>query len=170
MSILLALTGGCAAMRTIGIYNPPPSVPAPVPVGYPSAIPSSYQLKIMICGGDGHKTYLGCLNCSELAADSVKNQFGQHGSPYSSESLFNHFSQFGSLYSTWSACNPYATNPPVIVDGSGKFYGRLTLNTFNSELGAGNGLAESSLFLEVTGGTCTEPSFVRFFARKSRRA
>lgn len=93
----------------------------------------------MIFGGDGHKTYLGCLNCSEFAADP-KNQFGRHGSPYSTESIFNHFSQFGSPYSTWSACNPYATDPPVIVDGSGKFYGRLTLNTFSPELGAGNDL------------------------------
>ena len=36
--------------------------------------------------------------------------------------------EFGSPYSSFSVCNRYATDPPVIVDGSGRFYGRLTLN------------------------------------------
>ncbi len=96
--------------------------------------------EMMIFGGEGHKTYLGCLNCSEYDTDSVSNQFGDHGSRYSSDSILNHYGQYGSPYSAESACNEYATDPPVIVDASGRFYGRLTLNRYNAELGAGASL------------------------------
>jgi len=46
------------------------------------------------------------------------------------QSIFNPYSQFGSRYSAYSACNPYATDPPVIVDENGNYYGRLTVNTY----------------------------------------
>jgi hypothetical protein len=87
----------------------------------------------MIFGGQGHRTYLGCLTCSQYATDSVLNEYGTHGSPYSSESILNHFSQYGSPYSSYSACSPYTSDPPVIVDHQGSFYGRLTLNEYHSE-------------------------------------
>jgi hypothetical protein len=32
--------------------------------------------KLMLCGGQGHKTYLGCLNCGNYAADSISNSYG----------------------------------------------------------------------------------------------
>jgi hypothetical protein len=93
--------------------------------------------KLMIFGGLDHKTYLGCLNCSQYATDSVSNEYGQHGSRYSSESIWNHYSEYGSAYSLYGVCNAYATDPPVIVDAAGKYYGRLTLNKYHAELGAG---------------------------------
>src|SRR5260370_38838797 len=43
--------------------------------------------KLMIFGGRDHKVYLGCLNCSEYASDSVRYKYGDHGSPYSSTSI-----------------------------------------------------------------------------------
>jgi hypothetical protein len=89
--------------------------------------------KLMLFGGPGHSTYLGCLNCSEFASDSLFNEVGRHGSPYQSESIFNKFGQFGSAYSSYSACNPYASDPPVIVDANGRFYGRLTVNDYNTQ-------------------------------------
>jgi hypothetical protein len=91
----------------------------------------------MIFGGLDHKTYLGCLNCSEYAVDSVSNQYGQHGSAYSLESIWNHYGEFGSAYSTYGACNPYASDPPVIVDQGGNYFGRLSLNTYHPQFGAG---------------------------------
>jgi hypothetical protein len=94
-------------------------------------------VKLMIFGGEDHRTYLGCLNCSQYATDSVFNEFGSNGSRYSSSSIWNAYSSFGSAYSSYGACNAYATDPPVIVGGSGKYYGRLTLNTFHPEFGAG---------------------------------
>jgi hypothetical protein len=36
--------------------------------------------KLMLFGGEGHKTYLGCLNCPKYASDSVFNEYGPHGS------------------------------------------------------------------------------------------
>ena len=98
---------------------------------------TSETAKLMIFGGDDHKVYLGCLNCSQYVTDSIFNQFGTSGSPYSSESIWNHFSQYGSAYSSYGACNPYASDPPVIVDSGGRFYGRLTLNEYSKELGIG---------------------------------
>jgi len=93
--------------------------------------------KTMIFGGPGHRTYLGCLSCQELAPDSVFNEVGQHGSPVSPDSIWNRVGQYGSRISPYSACNPLAADPPVIVDESGNAYGRLTVNKYNSEIGAG---------------------------------
>jgi hypothetical protein len=91
----------------------------------------------MLFGGEGHKVYLGCLSCSEYATDSVFNQYGTFGSRYSSTSILNHYSDYGSAYSNWGACNAYATDPPVIVDLDGNFYGRLTLNEYHAQIGIG---------------------------------
>ena len=93
--------------------------------------------KLMVFGGVDHRAYLGCLNCSQYASDSVFNEYGHYGSRYSSESIWNHYSEYGSAYSSYGACNAYATDPPVIVDSGGRFYGRLTLNTYHAQLGVG---------------------------------
>jgi hypothetical protein len=95
---------------------------------------------MMIFGGPDHKTYLGCLTCSKYENDSILNRYGQHGSPYSGESIWNRYGEFGSRYSTYGACNPYATDPPVIVDSNGTYYGRLTLNLYHPEIGVGRRL------------------------------
>jgi len=92
---------------------------------------------MLIFGGEGHKTYLGCLTCSRFDGDSVFNRFGEHGSRYSGESIWNRYSEFGSHYSSYSACSRYADDPPVIVDSGGNFYGRLTLNRYHPQLGVG---------------------------------
>jgi len=91
----------------------------------------------MLFGGMDHKTYLGCLNCSKYATDSVFNEFGSAGSSYSTDSIWNTYSDFGSRYSMYSACNQYASDPPVIVDSQGNYYGRLTINEYQSEIGSG---------------------------------
>src|SRR5690242_12846065 len=57
---------------------------------------ASETVKLMLFGGEDHKTYLGCLNCSQYAVDSVFNEYGQNGSPYASESIWNHYSEYGS--------------------------------------------------------------------------
>ena len=89
--------------------------------------------KLMLFGGPDHRTYLGCLTCNEYATDSVLNTYGAHGSPYQANSIFNTYGQFGSSYSAYSACNPVASDPPVIVDGAGRFYGRLTVNAYHRQ-------------------------------------
>jgi len=94
-------------------------------------------LKVMIFGGPSHRTYLGCLSCPQHATDSVFNSFGHYGSRYSSDSIWNAYGEFGSRVSDYSACNPNATDPPVIVDESGNAYGRLTVNRYSTQIGAG---------------------------------
>lgn len=89
--------------------------------------------KLMLFGGPSHSVYMGCLNCGEFAADSVFNELGRHGSSIQRDSIFNSIGQYGSTISNYSACNPIASDPPVIVDGQGRFYGRLTLNVYNSQ-------------------------------------
>lgn len=127
MSVLI---GGCKGMAVLGTLGS-----AAEPDSTAPALTSNS--KLMIFAGANHGTYLGCLNCSEYATDSVLNKYGPSGSPYSTESIFNHYGQFGSKYSTKSACNPYATDPPVIVDGNGAYYGRLTLNRYATGIGVG---------------------------------
>jgi hypothetical protein len=122
--------GGCKAIEFVAPLGDAAAANSTAP-------PIDSNSKLMIFGGTNHGTYLGCLNCSEYAADSVLNNYGSHGSPYSAESIFNHYGQFGSPYSTESACNQYATDPPVIVDGNGTYYGRLTLNRYAREIGKG---------------------------------
>lgn len=85
--------------------------------------------KLMVFGGPGHKTYLGCLNCADYTSDSLANSSGSFDAPYG-VTIFNEYGDFGSTYSMYSACAPFATDPPVIVDQAGNFYGRLTLNAF----------------------------------------
>ena len=105
--------------------------------------------KVMIFGGADHKTYLGCLNCSQYASDSVFNSYGNQGSVYSTESIWNHYSDFGSPHSTYSACNPYASDPPVNVDQNGAYYGRLNVNEYHTQRGAG-----ANYYAWLTGTVC----------------
>jgi hypothetical protein len=90
-----------------------------------AAMPSG---KLMVFGGRNNDVYLGCLNCSQYASDSLLNAYGTHGNKYAANGLLNKFSPYGSRYSALSACNPYAANPPIVVDQNGRAYGRLTMN------------------------------------------
>lgn len=89
------------------------------------------EKKIMLFGGPNNTTYLGCMNCSHFATDSIHNEFGTYGSDMLVTSIFNDFGQYGSSFSSYSACNELAANPPVVVDQDGVFYGYLTLNNLN---------------------------------------
>lgn len=90
------------------------------------------EKKLLIFGGNNHDVYLGCLNCSDVVSDSVHNDIGKYGSNISSTSIFNDIGKYGSDISSDSPCNAIGSNPPVIVDEDGGFYGYLTLNEINS--------------------------------------
>ena len=89
--------------------------------------------KIMIFGGKGHDVYLGCLNCPESASDSIFNSSGKFGrcSGIYDDNLFCRgiYKEYGGkgLYKDQSACGSNASDPPVIVDENGGYYGRLSL-------------------------------------------
>lgn len=89
--------------------------------------------KVMIFGGRGHGTYLGCLNCPASATDSIFNKNGRYGGCPSAfaDNLFcrGAFKEFGSSgpFHDESACANGASDPPVIVDGDGNYYGRFSV-------------------------------------------
>lgn len=90
--------------------------------------PANASDALLVFGGTGNRTFLGCLNCSRYDHNSIQNEYGPHGSPYAANSIFNSYGIFGSRYSAHSPCNVYTTTPPVVVDARGNFYGYLTLN------------------------------------------
>ena len=88
---------------------------------------------LLLFGDPDHKTFLGCLNCSQYDGGSVCNQYGEHGSKYNSDSIWNQYADFGSIYSSDSPWNQYSSSGPVVVDNSGQLYGRFTANKFASD-------------------------------------
>ena len=87
---------------------------------------------LLLFGGNNHKVFLGCLNCNRFDQGSVCNRYASHGSRFSSKSIWNGHSIYGSRYSTYSPWNRHASNPPVIVDRDGNFYGYFTANRFHA--------------------------------------
>jgi hypothetical protein len=89
----------------------------------------------MLFGGVNHKTYLGCLTCDTTAAESIFNSSGRFGHCsgwYSNDNVYCHspLSSFGStgfVTPKSSACGAYASDPPVIVDQYGQYYGRFSI-------------------------------------------
>ncbi len=88
-------------------------------------------VELLLFGGKGHKTFLGCLNCTKYDNGSVCNEYGDQGAKYASESIWNRYGDFGSSYSDRSPWNKYASEPPAIVDRDGNFYGYMTSNQYN---------------------------------------
>ena len=72
---------------------------------------------LKIYGGADHDVYLGKLNASNFDSELIWNGYGTYGSEYSSYSPFNE----------------YASNPPVLVDDDGNFYGYFTINAYKSK-------------------------------------
>lgn len=94
-------------------------------------MPFAHAQTLQIYGGRNHDTYLGCLNCNKFDAASIWNAYGSHGSKFQPHSIWNRFGEFGNAYSQYSPFNTYASNPPVIVDRQGNFYGYFTINTYH---------------------------------------
>lgn len=73
--------------------------------------------------------YLGKLCLNNFDLDSVLNEFGPYGSPYSNTSIYNQFSMYGSQFSSLSPFNEYTSTPPTIYL-RGKRYGVLSVNKY----------------------------------------
>jgi hypothetical protein len=86
---------------------------------------------LYVFGGDGHKEFLGCLNCGSTHPKSVWNEYSQFGFK-NDFGVWNQFRDFAGQFSSHSMCNQYASDPPVIVDDNGNAYGRLSLNEFTN--------------------------------------
>ena len=90
------------------------------------------QKALNIFGGKDRDVYLGCLNCDSHNSNSIWNQYGTFGSKYNAKSIWNNYGNYGSGYSNISPFNSYASDPPVIVDDNGAFYGYFTLNKYHN--------------------------------------
>ena len=83
------------------------------------------------------KTFLGCLNCSKYDSGSICNKYGVYGSKYSSN-IWNKYGTYGSKYSSSSPWNKYSSSGPKIVDKSGNYYGRFSINRYAGFSGSSN--------------------------------
>jgi hypothetical protein len=88
---------------------------------------------LLLFGGEGHKTFLGCINCGKYDSGSVCNKYGDLGSKYSSNSIWNKYGDFGGKYSDRSPWNRYASNPPAIVERVASTATSLLTSTTRSE-------------------------------------
>lgn len=85
---------------------------------------------LLIFGGKNNSVFLGCLNCNKYDSSSIWNKYGDNGSKYSSKSIWNKYGDYGGKYSNDSPFNRYASNPPVLVDRDGNFYGYFTADKY----------------------------------------
>lgn len=83
--------------------------------------------------GDDHKVYLGCLNCSNYDSNSIWNEYGTYGNRYNSNSIWNQYGKYGNSYNSTCPWNSYASNPPVVVDKEGNFYGYFAVNEYQNK-------------------------------------
>lgn len=89
-----------------------------------------YSQALLLFGGSDHDVFLGSLNTNKYDSESIWNKYGTYGSKYQSNSIWNKYGTYGSKYNTYSPWNQYSTNPPVIVDAEGNFYGYFTINRY----------------------------------------
>lgn len=90
------------------------------------------QPRMLIYAGPLHREYLGCLNCDQYDVNSV---WDGH-SPFGWDNDFPNFSHFATYrlaHGHYSACDPLAPDPPILVDTSGKGYGRLNVSTTRAD-------------------------------------
>lgn len=89
---------------------------------------TAFSQELHVYGGSNQDVYLGCLNCNKFDSNSIWNAFGTYGSKFNVKSIWNAYGTYGSEYNTLSPWNKYSSDPPVIVDKQGNFYGYFTLN------------------------------------------
>ncbi len=76
--------------------------------------------------------YLGNLSANEFDANSTANSYGA-GNPFAPNSITNEFGRYGNPYSNQSATNPYATEAPRLYDQQGNYRGELSSNPYDPD-------------------------------------
>lgn len=88
---------------------------------------------LLLFGGEGHKTFLGCLNCVDTSASSVCNDLGKFGSDLQANSIWNSLGKFGNDLNSESPWNDLSSDAPIIVDADGRSYGYFSTNTLHHD-------------------------------------
>ena len=73
--------------------------------------------------------YLGKITPNEFDSNSLLNEYGPYGSPYSTTSIFNEYSDYGSPYGSNSVKNAYCASPPKLFV-NGQLLGFVTVNPY----------------------------------------
>jgi hypothetical protein len=94
---------------------------------------TAHSQTLHLYGGENHDVYLGCLNCDKYNSSSIWNAYGTYGSKYNSNSIWNAYGTYGSKYNSYSPWNAYSSDPPVVVDKEGNFYGYFTVNAYQDK-------------------------------------
>ena len=97
------------------------------------AAPAANAQELLLFSGRNNDTFIGCVNCSKYDSGSICNRYGDYGSKYSDTSIWNRYGTYGSKYNDESPWNKYSSNPPVVVDRDGGFYGYFTANRYESK-------------------------------------
>lgn len=116
-----------AFVAEVSDANPPNAAPIRERTEPPKNAPVIADLEGgSIVAEDG--TYLGRIDKAKFESKSLSNRFGNYGSRFSGTSILNKFGAYGSKYSSTSAFNRFASDPPRVLDRTGKFVGYLTVN------------------------------------------
>ena len=87
---------------------------------------------LYIYAGANEKDYLGKLNASRYDSESIWNSYGTYGNKYNSKCIWNAYGTYGNEYNSNCPFNEYGSNPPVLRDKNGKFYGYFTANKYKA--------------------------------------
>jgi hypothetical protein len=93
-----------------------------------SAPASAAERSLYLFGGPEHEEFLGCISCYTSTVFSIWNGAGDYGSTTHPNSIWNQNGKFGARTSLLSPWNTWATQPPIVVDRNGNFYGYFTRN------------------------------------------
>lgn len=83
----------------------------------------------VVLGGPDHDVFLGCLSsCFQEDSEYIFAQMMPYGRFTGPHSIANQHSPYGTPHGPYSACDPAASNPPILVDEKGNVAGAVTLN------------------------------------------
>ena len=97
-------------------------------------VPAEAKIQLHALDNDLSPSYLGCWNCGPFGSDSIHNQNSLfYGHKDGARSIRNHASRYGSESSQLSACNPDASNAPVLSSTDSDHLGRLSVSAYHSD-------------------------------------
>jgi hypothetical protein len=88
--------------------------------------------KLVIYGGPQFREFLGCVNCDAYEADSVWNIYSPLGWE-NSYSDYSHLHIYREPHGVYSACDPFASSPPRVLDPQNRLYGYLNISKVRPE-------------------------------------
>jgi hypothetical protein len=92
------------------IYTSPSGVTVSSP---PQQLAQGDNAPLQVIGRD--HTFLGMVSNKQYDNQSICNQYGNFGSPYSQTSVWNKYGKYGGAYSDMGAYNPNAQKPPIVI-------------------------------------------------------